>query len=120
MITSNARRTDPPDGLQGRRLGVERATPPRDTDAKTAVKSVLLAICLHTDDKNNQTVIGQESLAEELDISVRTVRRAVGVLDDLGVIQRERRYAEGGVPHERSNHGREDVEPPILTGHRVR
>lgn len=70
--------------------------PPRDTDAKTAVKSVLLAICLHTDDKNNQTVIGQESLAEELDISVRTVRRAVGVLDDLGVIQRERRYAEGG------------------------
>lgn len=59
-------------------------------------KVVLAALCLATDDKTHQTFIGQERLAEMVGSSPVSVRRALGVLDGLGVISRQRRSGAGG------------------------
>ncbi|PWC05432.1 hypothetical protein [Agromyces badenianii] len=65
-------------------------------DLPMAQKVVLVAVCHATDDKTHQTFRGQETLAEMLGGSVEKVRRALGALDALGVITRERRSGSGG------------------------
>lgn len=59
-------------------------------------KVVLLAICIHTDDRSHVTIAGQRTLADAIGSSVDKVSEALGVLDRLGVISRERRNGHGG------------------------
>ena len=59
-------------------------------------KVVLLAVCIHTDDRSHITIAGQRTLADAIGASVDKVSEALGVLEDLGVISRNRRNGVGG------------------------
>jgi hypothetical protein len=59
-------------------------------------KAVLAAICSKTDDRTHETIVGQQTVVEMTGASEKTVRRALGVLEDLGVITREHRTGKGG------------------------
>lgn len=65
-------------------------------DLPMAQKVVLVAICHRTDDKTHTTLVGQETVAAMVGMSVRSVNRAVGVLDSLGILTREPRRRSDG------------------------
>lgn len=59
-------------------------------------KTVLAAICHRTDDKTHQTLVGQKTIAEMAGASEKTVQRAVGALETMGVLTRRQRHGKGG------------------------
>lgn len=65
-------------------------------DLPTTQKVVLAAICQRTDDTTHTTLVGQQTVAEMVGMSVRSVHRAIGALDDLGILVRESRRGRGG------------------------
>ena len=61
----------------------------------SSTKSVLMALCSIVNDDG----IGfpsQQRIADDSELSIRTVKRAMDDLEKAGVISRERRYREGG------------------------
>ncbi len=77
-------------------MGFKDANWAYSLDLPMAQKVVLAAICQRTDDKTHTTLVGQQTVAEMIGMSVRSVHRAVGVLDDLGIITREPRRRSDG------------------------
>lgn len=61
-----------------------------------AQKVILAAICHRTDDKSHKTIVGQQTIAAMVGMSVRSVHRSVGILGELGVITRRKRRGNGG------------------------
>lgn len=59
-------------------------------------KVILAAVALRTDDVSHETFVGQQRIAAMTGASVDTVRRSLGVLERLGVVQRQRRNGMGG------------------------
>ena len=61
-----------------------------------AQKVVLVAICHRTDDSSHSTIAGQQTIATMLGCSVEKVRRAIGILESSGILNREQRHGAGG------------------------
>lgn len=68
--------------------------------ANTAItgptKAVLIVVALKADDKTGKLFPSQETIAEAVGLSVASVRRALGWLEDRSIISRERRRPQTG------------------------
>lgn len=73
-----------------------------DTDWATGLdlpqmqKVVLVALAIRTDDDTHDTLVGQETIAAMMSISVASVRRALADLERASIIRRDRRHGQGG------------------------
>jgi len=67
-----------------------------DLDLPQTQKLVLLVLC-HYADKEHTCYPGQDLLAKNTGLGVRTVRAALRALQDAGVIHREMRFRNDGI-----------------------
>ena len=68
----------------------------QQTVGSSTRKLVLLVIADRVDDDSSETWVGQESIATEAELSVRTVGRVVAELEGLGLIERQQRRRPDG------------------------
>jgi len=62
----------------------------------TAQKVVLVAIAHATDDRTHQTYRSQKTIAGMVGMAVSTVNRSIGILEELGLVNRKARRGIGG------------------------
>lgn len=59
-------------------------------------KVVLVALAHRADDKTHRTIVGQDTLADMIGQGVKTVQRALGVLESADLIVRKARFRKDG------------------------
>ena len=74
-------------------MGFKDADWAYELDLPTMQKAVLVAICHRTDDDTHVTLVSHATIAKMIGVNRSTVTTAVGVLERLGIIVRERRMA---------------------------
>ncbi|WP_322409150.1 helix-turn-helix domain-containing protein [Microbacterium invictum] len=65
-------------------------------DLPSTQKVVLVALCHRATDKTHETFVGQETVAQMIGQTRRSVTAAMGHLEASGIISRERRYNKRG------------------------